>query len=62
MASCSINEKVAILNLFTNYETEQEEMVIRNWCHKSVITATLLCCPLATLARYIYTIFVSWVL
>jgi len=37
-------------------------MVIRSWCYKSVTTATLFCCPLATLSRYIYTNFVSWVL
>jgi len=24
------------------FKTEQEEMVIRNWCHKSVTIATLL--------------------
>jgi len=37
-------------------------MVIKIWCHKLVTTATLLCCPLATVAKYIYTNFVSWVL
>jgi len=54
MASHSINEEVAINLLITiSYKTEQEEMVIKNWCHKSVITATLLRCPLATLLRYV---------
>jgi len=36
VASHSINEVPINILITILYKTEQEEMVIRNWCHKSV--------------------------